>query len=934
MRLTRDRWYSKDSQRQLYHRARNEATGLRKVASLVLLLLMVLLAMQQMSDPRKYEPGFRAVGLTQAVKPQLATPPDTSIAVLDKNQKPQSKTSNDLASSMAGAKNSIADLFNTPENSNVDLLTQMWQRLFEGAPEEVIQELAKVEFSSTPRVTAERAENSATIVTASTDASPPPVKPSQAALDWLSSSQDRIGQWKVEYQSVLDSNKVDSNFQNSDVELGMKFVSQWSAWASLTRNGIVGASSAFDLDLRTALRLALDQSLLEILKDAAPWRSQERPTLARSLQRAQSWRSLPDSGAESFQDLMRATPLVEVTSLIKQTDEYRGQVVRLRGQPLTNPDSVAQDIEGWGRFQYELVWFRPDDSSQQPVCVYAIHSPSGGWPLIKSVSDKKSNSVKSVPHQAIDSSDAPMAELTGILIKRLAYPSLRGIDVAPVLVVFDIRWLSEISSLESDTHFIRSSKFRKHRWIEPGERTANLNLLREILGSDLESMSDEKTQSRLTSDDFVMDVEAEVPQLVQLLYQLPRIERPLSIAIATEQSIGPCRLTTLDGWVREIVAIRLAKTPSPTDEPRSIYRLRIEAQDNPAALPTKHYVFVNQIPKEWQTSTEISQPVSLHGLNWEHASPDRPQCWIAGHMRWSWAWLAGEASPIQEALNSDMFVPGIAEDWQDLGAAGFDLGHIQLLQSLRGKPITSDESRAFYSIIDCANRLPKVDVERAKTVFSTIDCLREKDAPMLRRVRTRVEIVRATRIIVSDEFDQAELGGDAYFELDGLAKLQGMTIQMKSPEGKEDLFFQDEYPITLISKQIPIWLVEPELSDAVANQGRSSEHGAETQNAPTVWYPRMSMEVEGFFYRLWSFNTAQTTSANRSIGTEQSGQARLRQIGPLVAVTHWEKPLLERPAASNRSIIRETITAIGLLLVCIYGYYRLRPAPRRKKPMA
>ncbi len=64
MRLARDRWYSQEGQKQLRQRARQESSGTRRVISLVLLLALVLVLMRQLSDPRKFEPAFQAIGLT------------------------------------------------------------------------------------------------------------------------------------------------------------------------------------------------------------------------------------------------------------------------------------------------------------------------------------------------------------------------------------------------------------------------------------------------------------------------------------------------------------------------------------------------------------------------------------------------------------------------------------------------------------------------------------------------------------------------------------------------------------------------------------------------------------------------------------------------------------------------------------------------------
>ncbi len=69
MRLSHDRWYSRDGLRQLQGRAYSQSSAFRKVVALSVLLAMVVVVMQQLSDPAKYGPAFSAIGLTQTSQP-------------------------------------------------------------------------------------------------------------------------------------------------------------------------------------------------------------------------------------------------------------------------------------------------------------------------------------------------------------------------------------------------------------------------------------------------------------------------------------------------------------------------------------------------------------------------------------------------------------------------------------------------------------------------------------------------------------------------------------------------------------------------------------------------------------------------------------------------------------------------------------------------
>ncbi|HUP79186.1 MAG TPA: hypothetical protein VM260_11580, partial [Pirellula sp.] len=61
----RKRWYSPQGQGQLSSRARDQSSGTRRLASLLVLLVLVLILIQQTSDIRKVEQVATAIGLLQ-----------------------------------------------------------------------------------------------------------------------------------------------------------------------------------------------------------------------------------------------------------------------------------------------------------------------------------------------------------------------------------------------------------------------------------------------------------------------------------------------------------------------------------------------------------------------------------------------------------------------------------------------------------------------------------------------------------------------------------------------------------------------------------------------------------------------------------------------------------------------------------------------------
>jgi hypothetical protein len=604
--------------------------------------------------------------------------------------------------------------------------------------------------------------------------------------------------------------------------------------------------------------------------------------------------------------------------LTKQSDEYRGQLVRIIGNHVTNPIPTTQVVRGWGEFEYDVVWIRPVDGSQQPICIYSLRQPENGWPTIASSPVSESSAEgKPLVGKPLDSDaeDTPLVEISGILLKRLAYPSQRGIDVAPVLIASSVRWLPDTPLDQMDFSPRKTSKFRSRRWIEPGEQAENLQLLQDIFAKDLESLLSPMLQSKLTDANLPGSIEQEVPPLGRILYQLPRVSKPLAAAIATSKQIGPAQLGSFQGRVQSVKPLQIHEKASSSGEAASVFRLQIEPHSDidraSANEPITHIAFVNRVPNLWNAKKEVSQPVSLSGFFLDTKTDEgTTRCWFADHPDWSWRWQ-DESSQLSET-----FLPTLTDDWMHLGATGFDLSHIDFVRNLRGKSITSQESQAFYSLIDCSDRLSNADTRFADPALSAIDCLRDKDPPYLRRVRAKVNIVRATRILVTDEHDQAALDGESYYELDGLANLGDLSIQLKSADGKEKVLFDGEFPMTLIAKQLPGWLAP------------SSE---ESNEALATWYPRTTVQIEGIFYRLWSFSTAQTSALGRSNSQTGSEETRLKQIGPLVAVTQWEKTSDEMPTVTDRSIIRDLMIAVGFSAIGIYALFRWNQPTKRRK---
>jgi hypothetical protein len=973
---------------------------------------MILVVMQQLRDPEKYEPAFRAIGLAHAEKVNGPAPTKVLGENPEENEKHSTRKQGSstsqapmLLESQSSQTTSVdwANLSLAAADPKVDQFSQMWDLLLQLAAPEVVSELAGTFFQ------AEREAGNQTVnhvESGSVSEEAKLVKVSEEVRLWLVQANERVASWleAIESESVgsqsIEAQSVDSLSQGieqlatpdtnaldaivPDPNTLGRFPSQLAAWSALTDGGVPSASAALSDEVRQGLRIALDRRLLKSIRDASPWRSVERPSLLRTLQRA----SQVNLSIQATQPTLQNVLKVEVPTLTKQANDFRGRLVRMRGRPISNvsnanasnanPSIAEATSAAWGDFAYDVLWIYPDDNSQQPVCLYALKSPpnrtgdsvksheinsapAGGWPVLKADQVGKINA------------NSQSVEVTGFFIKRLAFASPRGVDIAPVIVVSHSRWVDDelpSSPTAAETEATKSIDFLSKSgapvvpWVEPGVHRNQLRLLSEVLEEPLNAISQDSLQALtlptpnltdLDNNPKTDDSKTDSP-LVQVLYQLPRLQKPLTGAIESNKRIGAAKLTRLSGIATEWLPIPLSGPQAMAIGKREVYRLKIEpialnaSKDQPTAPPV--YALVNTIPSHWKLAgngktdepigglmktepmalatggdsasvhalapSSIWQPVTLEGLLLETDSTAKRQIMLCDSPQWSWRWA--ESDEVNKPnLTRENIRPGISSDWYQLGAAGWDLSAIRFIQSLRGKPITAEESRAFYSLIDVAERIsspPKTDRSETDHTHPTItpfQALQGGPQSILGRVAAKIRIVRVTRIDVPEESNRRNLDGTEYYELDGLADIGKQVIQLKNPDGSGEIRFAGQFPMTLIAKTVPDWL----LNNSIESKSKTTPEQNLQQG---VWYPSINLEIEGIFYRLWSYSTGQTVKAS-----EQMEGSELRQIGPLVAVTKW-KPLLEQRKSSNptRSLAREVMTALIVAAAIVWFFFRYR----------
>ncbi|MGB7323823.1 MAG: hypothetical protein WBD31_03060 [Rubripirellula sp.] len=201
---------------------------------------------------------------------------------------------------------------------------------------------------------------------------------------------------------------------------------QWQTAISRLINlpGAVKPGHGNSLDPEThaivvALLSSLDDAAIGRVVDGSVWRSGDFDSFYRLLDQAANE---PRMWATS-----RSATRVGVVPLLQQPDVFRGHAVRVSGtvaraQRLDAGDNV------FGIKEYWQLWLRPDDGADRPIVAIVPTVPTA---------------IARVDEDASLESGPP-AELIGTFLKRLAYQSSAGADLAPVIIgVLDVPSESE-----------------------------------------------------------------------------------------------------------------------------------------------------------------------------------------------------------------------------------------------------------------------------------------------------------------------------------------------------------------------------------------------------------------------------------------------------------------------------------------------------------
>ena len=917
----RERWYSMDGQRRIHQSALQSNAGPRRLISLIVLLVLVLIMIQQVSDPKKVGKVAGAVGLlpqstqnnatrnnatrNNATQSNPASPSNPSGA--SSVPAPQSPT--DLPSKQVpdGLSPAVEALGLASPDPDVERQSQVLEVLLKNLPDEVKATLADRLFG----IIDQRAPKS----------SDPTGSDRQAGLKlWSSDAQRSIVRWI----DLSDSTTADHAMLTALRE-------SLERWTQLEPLASPPESLA---GFQRSLQLAMDRALMSDLADNTPWKTTERLALARLLVRASDLSPQFDTSIR-----IDAVPTIAIPQLLSQTDTLRGRCFRTLGTIGRIDQPSSMELADGRKLNYSVFWLRPEDLSDQPINVYVPEGVAAAREL-----------------QVGDS-----LQVAGLIAKRRAYASKRGGEIAPVLIATGLL-LDDASepqgpSLANNRQSLGISKeLARLRnpipWIPPVDRQIPLDLVERALSGHLGKIPFGSSESN------DVDSLARNPSVLASLATVLKFQNEIDTVVSGDNSTmlavapdplefqGQGLLGAWHGQVIEARTIRIDPNLMPGLGWKEVYALK---------LAPNLQIIAKDVPALWLSASELNQPICVQGLGLismekenqpEGGNPHVPQVVVASGVAWQSHRSTTGPSTAQEASGLQ---PELSAGWSALLRSHWDLAFCDAIELLQGQSLTSKDTRPFYTLLAASNEPQSQEtqaraysvmewIRRTESMKSTKSLVREQQRSVAERIDARVQIRRIQRVDVRNAQSQAWLGSNHYYQLDGLADIGPSRIEVKYGKDYEPIAYEREFPITLVATKLPAWL----LSDpaTLVSSSDLSQETIDLDSASSIaWTTKIRVDVSGYAYRIWRFRTPQVSAVTQDTGYQQA---------PMLVVDRWnlpEGPLVSDSLESDRASVPSNswsigsilTTLLGLLAIAWFAYRmnatakpRLKPPERRK----
>lgn len=923
VRLRKNRWYSLENQHALGKRASAQSSGYRRLISLTLLLALVVLMMQKISDPAVVRRAFQNLGVPLNGQLHNPTQPNaTSTATRSHGPQGIEQSTSQQASARPAAMDS------QPQRAQwVATCDDLIARILQSASMPTIKALA--EFSFTQPATQREPVTQRELETRDPATEQARLseliaeladlrKTGQGAVDRareLLKSADQPDQAANDYLVTYPEKSTGSEDWLESLD---RFGREWPQLLAEVERFHANSESESTIaewpseEIRGALVTYLDQRLGLLLRDGAPWRPAESLAFWRLLQRGHNFEYPTNTDP----------PLLTTQQLQSEHSKLKFQWIRFRGT-VRRIDRVQRSDPFLQIEQYRVLWLQGADNSSQPVAVYAT------LPLAEQL-------------EAWVASEAfPDVELIGLVGKRLAYASADGLQTAPTLFAGSLIQFvpnavsSAQTSTQSDSALTQpvmsallaggilgllllaliwtrgqtSNRLARRSGIHKtlavfgllfipapqsfaaqsqppwaGEEQSQLSIktlaqqrLNDAAPSDrfeqlMESLNDRQT----TASDWML----------KILYALNQLgwDRVWStgsiIELGSQYRLRPVEL---EGWAVNVQSLALSGDQQEwfsVHPQTAVYRMVLAEVDSDRLQPS---IISLNAPRLWLESPKLKQPASFRGFAFERQSQDSGDanqqtsqlCVLAEAPRWTR--LKNQPDSFQLAQ------PALPKHWLELADFDWDCYWFELLRNANEKAISPWEREPFQKLLQL-------------TSHGGLGCDSQPGRPMdvLARpeeflgccVDWEVRLVQGSRV----EWPAREASPPfEYYQFDGFVKIPGQKVEYLAAGGAERILFEGEFPVTIVT---------------------TTPHDFAGQQSSAAGQPSWKIgrhaRVQGRFYRIWSYRSQRLETDDR----------QGRQLAPLIAGATMEAISPTPPPESPIGWFG-TVLCIGVVLILV-----------------
>jgi hypothetical protein len=374
----------------------------------------------------------------------------------------------------------------------------------------------------------------------------------------------------------------------------------------------------------------------------------------------------------------------------------------------------------------------------------------------------------------------------------------------------------------------------------------------------------------------------------------------------------------------------------------------LNVQPDPNGNKPNIQVLAHDIPVLWQSTGQIHQPVSIEGLGLMHSPglestgkshlSDPPWMILASKLAWQFPISSTDSLP-----STDGLVPPLSLGQQQLLALGWDLSQSDPLERMHGQSLTSKDAHPFYSLLAIQKKRSNAKSSEAlldgpeSKNLTVMEWIRRTEAikqakrddgsanrSVGERVSAKVHIRRIQRVEIQNASHQEWLNGNHYYQLDGVADIGQNRIEIKYGKDFEPISYEREFPITLVAATLPAWILsDPTTQSTSTNTSRET---TDLDSSSTIaWSTRIRVDVQGFAYRIWRFQTPQVSAVTQDKGYQQA---------PMMVVDRWQisrGPIASEPPSKRTDVPMASVltTIFGLAAIGWFAYRMMGQSRKR-----